>query len=125
MTQTAALLGGCRAQPCCVTAKQVLAEQNRAEEWVGGSVDTKLFVPAAVESIPVLAALQSAPVLHTLLYGLYKDLQKLNPRRCASFFSAGVEQDDFQEALHKLRTLAQCYETELEADGSEEEADSD
>ncbi|NXK76132.1 MSTO1 protein, partial [Amazona guildingii] len=81
--------------------------------------------PAAVESIPVLAALQSAPVLHTLLYGLYKDLQKLNTRRCASFFSAGVEHDDFQEALHKLRTLSQCYETELEADESEDEADSD
>ncbi|XP_010018446.1 PREDICTED: protein misato homolog 1, partial [Nestor notabilis] len=83
------------------------------------------YSPAAVESIPVLAALQSAPVLHTLLYGLYKDLQKLNTRRCASFFSAGVEQDDFQEALHKLRTLSQCYETESEADESEDEADSD
>ncbi|NXD71778.1 MSTO1 protein, partial [Eolophus roseicapillus] len=81
--------------------------------------------PAAVESIPVLAALQSAPVLHTLLYGLYKDLQKLNTRRCASFFSAGVEHDDFQEALHELRTLSQCYETEFEAGESEDEADSD
>ncbi|XP_030330097.1 protein misato homolog 1 isoform X2 [Strigops habroptila] len=81
--------------------------------------------PAAVESIPVLAALQAAPVLHTLLYGLYKDLQKVNTRRWASFFSAGVEQDDFQEALHKLRTLSQCYETEFEADESEDEADSD
>ncbi|XP_065515993.1 protein misato homolog 1 isoform X1 [Lathamus discolor] len=81
--------------------------------------------PAAVESIPVLAALRSAPVLHTLLYGLYKDLQKLNTRRCASFFSAGVEQEDFQEALHKLRTLSQCYEAELEAEESEGEADSD
>ncbi|XP_033927201.1 protein misato homolog 1 [Melopsittacus undulatus] len=81
--------------------------------------------PAAVESIPVLAALRSAPVLHTLLYGLYKDLQQLNPRRCASFFSAGLEQEDFQEALHRLRTLSQCYETELEAEESDDEADSD
>ncbi|NXD88277.1 MSTO1 protein, partial [Halcyon senegalensis] len=80
---------------------------------------------AAVESIPVLAALQSSPVLHTLLYGLYKDLRKLNPRRWASFFAAGVEQDDFQEALEELRTLSQCYVTGSEADESEDEADSD
>ncbi|NXK14859.1 MSTO1 protein, partial [Herpetotheres cachinnans] len=80
---------------------------------------------AAVESIPVLAALQSSPVLHTLLYSLYKDLQKLNTRRWASFFSAGVEPDDFQEALQELRTLSQCYETGFEADESEDEADSD
>lgn len=84
-----------------------------------------MFFPAAVESIPVLAALQSSPVLHTLLYSLYKDLQKLNMRRWASFFSAGVEQEDFQEALQQLRTLSQCYEMGFGADGSEDEADSD
>uniref|UniRef100_A0A8C4JKS0 Protein misato homolog 1 n=1 Tax=Dromaius novaehollandiae TaxID=8790 RepID=A0A8C4JKS0_DRONO len=63
--------------------------------------------PLTVESIPVVTALQSSPVLHTVLYGLYKDLQKVDTRRWASFFSTGVEQDDFQEALHELRTLAQ------------------
>ncbi|XP_074931436.1 protein misato homolog 1 isoform X2 [Phalacrocorax aristotelis] len=78
---------------------------------------------SAVESIPVLAALQSSPVLHTLLHGLYRDLQRLNPRRWASFFSAGVEEADFHEALEELRTLSQCYETGAEAD--EAEADSD
>ncbi|XP_009706048.1 PREDICTED: protein misato homolog 1 [Cariama cristata] len=83
------------------------------------------YSSAAVESIPVLAALQSSPVLHTLLHGLCKDLQKVNVRRWASFFSAGVEQDDFQEALQELRTLCQCYETGFEADESEDEADSD
>ncbi|NXJ99449.1 MSTO1 protein, partial [Corythaixoides concolor] len=83
------------------------------------------YSSAAVESVPVLAALQSSPVLHALLSGLYKDLQKLKTRRCASFFAAGVEQDDFQEALHELRTLSQCYETGFEADESEDEADSD
>ncbi|NXC76585.1 MSTO1 protein, partial [Anhinga anhinga] len=83
------------------------------------------YSSAAVESIPVLAALQSSPVLHTLLYSLYKDLQRLNTRRWASFFSAGVEEADFQEALQELRTLSQCYETGFEADESEDEADSD
>ncbi|XP_064331451.1 protein misato homolog 1 isoform X2 [Phalacrocorax carbo] len=80
---------------------------------------------SAVESIPVLAALQSSPVLHTLLHGLYRDLQRLNPRRWASFFSAGVEEADFREALEELRTLSQCYETGAEADEAEDEADSD
>ncbi|XP_061872001.1 protein misato homolog 1 isoform X7 [Colius striatus] len=80
---------------------------------------------AAVGSIPVLAALQSSPVLHTLLSSLYKDLQKVNTRRCLSFFSAGVEEDDFHEALQELRTLSECYETGLEAGDSEDEGDSD
>ncbi|NXU53317.1 MSTO1 protein, partial [Turnix velox] len=79
----------------------------------------------AVESVPVLAALQSGPVLHPLLSGLYKDLQRVNLRRWSCFFSTGVEMADFQEALEELLTLAQCYKTELEADASEDEADSD
>nr|XP_025970902.1 protein misato homolog 1 isoform X2 [Dromaius novaehollandiae] len=83
------------------------------------------YSSTAVESIPVVTALQSSPVLHTVLYGLYKDLQKVDTRRWASFFSTGVEQDDFQEALHELRTLAQCYKTNFEADESEDETDSD
>ncbi|NXP77956.1 MSTO1 protein, partial [Ramphastos sulfuratus] len=80
---------------------------------------------AAVESVPVLAALQSSPVLQGLLRSLHRDLQKLNVRRWFSFFSAGVEQDNFQEALEELRTLSQCYEAGLGADESEDEADSD
>ncbi|NXK22925.1 MSTO1 protein, partial [Arenaria interpres] len=83
------------------------------------------YSSAAVESIPALAALQAAPILHALLYGLYKDLQKLNTRRWVSFFSAGVEQDEFHEAVEELRTLSQCYETGAEVDESEDEAESD
>lgn len=73
----------------------------------------------------MLAALRSSPALRALLCGLYEDLRKLNTRRCASFFAAGLEHDDFQEALEELRTLSQCYETGSEADESEDEADSD
>uniref|UniRef100_A0A8V5GD68 Protein misato homolog 1 n=1 Tax=Melopsittacus undulatus TaxID=13146 RepID=A0A8V5GD68_MELUD len=115
-------------QPCYTPAPypQFFSPLKQNRERTGlVALLTQSFVPAAVESIPVLAALRSAPVLHTLLYGLYKDLQQLNPRRCASFFSAGLEQEDFQEALHRLRTLSQCYETELEAEESDDEADSD
>ncbi|KAI6072921.1 Protein misato-like protein 1 isoform X2 [Aix galericulata] len=83
------------------------------------------YSAAAVESIPVLTSLQSSSVLHTLLYSLYKDVQKLNIQRWASFFSAGVEQADFHEAVEALRTLSQCYETGFGDDKSEDETDSD
>ncbi|NXB01795.1 MSTO1 protein, partial [Cnemophilus loriae] len=83
------------------------------------------FSSAGVESIPVLAALQSSPVLHPLLSGLCRDLRAPSVRRWSSFFTAGVEQDDFQEALEELKTLSQCYETGFGAQGSEDEADSD
>ncbi|NXK93252.1 MSTO1 protein, partial [Formicarius rufipectus] len=79
----------------------------------------------AVQSIPVLAALQACPALHQLLSGLCQDLRARSVRRCGSFFTAGVEQDDFQEALEELRTLSQCYETGFGAGESEDEADSD
>ncbi|XP_027766546.1 protein misato homolog 1-like [Empidonax traillii] len=79
----------------------------------------------AVQSIPVLAALQASPVLHQLLSGLWRDLRARNVRRWSSFFTAGLEQDDFQQALEELKTLAQCYETGFGGDGSEDEADSD
>eukprot|EP00076_Gallus_gallus_P048870 XP_422860.2 protein misato homolog 1 [Gallus gallus] len=87
--------------------------------------DLSSYSAAAVESIPVLTSLQSSPVLRTLLCDLCKDLQKLGTRRCASFFAAGVEEDDFHEALQELRTLSQCYQMGFEADNSEDESDSD
>ncbi|XP_068024969.1 protein misato homolog 1 isoform X6 [Melanerpes formicivorus] len=80
---------------------------------------------STVESVPVLAALQASPVLQALLRSLHRDLQQLDLRRCPSFFSAGVEQEDFQVALEELRTLSQCYEAGLGAEESEDEADSD
>ncbi|NXU97733.1 MSTO1 protein, partial [Cettia cetti] len=81
------------------------------------------YSSGGVESIPVLAALQSSPGLHRLLSGLCRELRAPNVRRWSSFFMAGVEQDDFQEALEELKTLSQCYETGFGA--SEDEEDSD
>uniref|UniRef100_A0A8C6CZB4 Protein misato homolog 1 n=1 Tax=Moschus moschiferus TaxID=68415 RepID=A0A8C6CZB4_MOSMO len=64
-----------------------------------------------VESIPVLGALCSSSSLNRALGDLAKDLSKLDLRRWASFMDAGVEQDDLQETLQELRSLAQCYES--------------
>ncbi|XP_028344579.1 protein misato homolog 1 isoform X1 [Physeter macrocephalus] len=66
---------------------------------------------AAVESIPVLGALRSSSSLNRTLGDLAKDLAKLDLRRWASFMDAGVEQDDLEETLQELRSLAQCYQS--------------
>uniref|UniRef100_A0A8C8Z6X2 Protein misato homolog 1 n=1 Tax=Prolemur simus TaxID=1328070 RepID=A0A8C8Z6X2_PROSS len=65
---------------------------------------------SAVESIPVFGALCSSSSLHRTLGALAKELTKLDLRRWASFLDAGVEQDDIEELLQELRSLAQCYE---------------
>ncbi|KAJ6656927.1 hypothetical protein lerEdw1_002928 [Lerista edwardsae] len=78
---------------------------------------------AAVESLPVFAALQSSAVLHRALSGCYRELRQVDIRRWASFFAAGVEPDDFQEALQELRTLAGCYQDCASPEESEDEAD--
>uniref|UniRef100_A0AC11BMP7 Misato mitochondrial distribution and morphology regulator 1 n=1 Tax=Ovis aries TaxID=9940 RepID=A0AC11BMP7_SHEEP len=76
-----------------------------------GSVLDGLPTGTAVESIPVLGALCSSSSLNRALGDLAKDLSKLDLRRWASFMDAGVEQDDLEETLQELRSLAQCYES--------------
>ncbi|XP_041253141.1 protein misato homolog 1 isoform X2 [Onychostruthus taczanowskii] len=76
---------------------------------------------AGVESMPVLAALQSCPGLQGLLSGLCRELR----RCCSGSCTAGLQHDDVQEALEELRSLAQCYQTGSGAAGSEDEEDSD
>jgi hypothetical protein len=69
-----------------------------------------LFSPsAAVQSIPVFGALRSSSSLHRTLEGLAEELTKLDLRRWASFMDAGVEQDDMEELLQELHSLAHCY----------------
>ncbi|NWY76623.1 MSTO1 protein, partial [Erithacus rubecula] len=83
------------------------------------------FSSAGVESIPVLAALQSCSGLQSLLSGLCQQLQAPPAQHWSRSCMVGMEEDEFQEALEELRTLAQCYETDFGAGGSEDEADSD
>nr|XP_060614140.1 protein misato homolog 1 [Anolis sagrei ordinatus] len=78
---------------------------------------------AAVESIPVFTALQSSAVLRRTLRNFYDELHQVDVRRWASFFSAGVETDDFQEALEELRTLSHCYKQSDSAEDSEDDID--
>ncbi|XP_023372239.1 protein misato homolog 1 isoform X2 [Otolemur garnettii] len=64
----------------------------------------------AASSIPVLGALCSSSSLHRTLEALAKELTRLDLRRWASFMDSGVEQDDLEELLQELQSLAQCYQ---------------
>lgn len=65
---------------------------------------------AAVQSIPVFGALRSTSSLQRTLRDLADELARLDLRRWASFMDAGVEQDDMEELLQELHSLAQCYQ---------------
>uniref|UniRef100_A0A6J0U128 Protein misato homolog 1 n=1 Tax=Pogona vitticeps TaxID=103695 RepID=A0A6J0U128_9SAUR len=78
---------------------------------------------AAVESVPVFTALQTSAILRRTLGRFYEDLHQVDVRRWASFFSVGVEMDDFLEALEGLRTLSHCYRESGSSDHSEDETD--
>lgn len=64
----------------------------------------------AVQSIPVFGALRSTSSLHRTLRDLAEELSRLDLRRWSSFMDAGVEQDDMEELLQELYSLAQCYQ---------------
>uniref|UniRef100_A0A8I6AIT8 Misato mitochondrial distribution and morphology regulator 1 n=1 Tax=Rattus norvegicus TaxID=10116 RepID=A0A8I6AIT8_RAT len=61
---------------------------------------------AAVQSIPVFGALRSTSSLQRTLRDLGDELARLDLRRWASFMDAGVEQDDMEELLQELHSLA-------------------
>lgn len=63
-------------------------------------------------------------ILRKTLGSFYEELRQVDVRRWASFFSVGVEMDDFEEALEQLRTLSHCYkESGGSAADSEDETD--
>ncbi|XP_008852212.1 protein misato homolog 1 isoform X2 [Nannospalax galili] len=64
----------------------------------------------AVQSIPVFGALRSSSSLHQTLGGLAEELTRLDLRRWASFMDTGMEQDDMEELLQELHSLACCYQ---------------
>lgn len=58
----------------------------------------------------MLGALCSSSSLNQTLEDLARELARLDLRRWASFMDAGVEQDDLEEMLQELHSLAQCYQ---------------
>ncbi|XP_058015939.1 protein misato homolog 1 [Ahaetulla prasina] len=89
----------------------------------GSLLEKPLFGPAKVESIPVLAAFQSSAELYQTLGDFYRELHGTDLRRWESFFSAGVEMDDFREALDELRTLSLCYKKSSLDENSDDDTD--
>ncbi|XP_060541080.1 LOW QUALITY PROTEIN: protein misato homolog 1 [Pantherophis guttatus] len=82
-----------------------------------------LYGPPKIESIPVLAAFQSSAGLYRTLGDIYRELHGMDLRRWESFFSAGVEMDDFREALDELRTLSLCYKKSSLDESSDDDTD--
>ncbi|XP_067831960.1 protein misato homolog 1 isoform X2 [Heptranchias perlo] len=108
--------------PCKVTAPYpqfFTPSFNKQGQLTGSSLPSA----SAVESIPVMTALQSSPVLHTVLRNLYGEVTRLNLRKFSTFLSAGTELDDFKEVLEELRTLSQCYKMNFDLDESEDDSD--
>ncbi|XP_078390239.1 protein misato homolog 1 [Cetorhinus maximus] len=86
----------------------------------GQLIGSGLTSTSAVESIPVLTALQSSPVLHSVLRNLHREVSRLNLRKFGTFLSAGTELDDFREVLEELKTLSQSYKMNFEVDESDD-----
>lgn len=110
----------------CTTGEEVLAQYLHQQQPRVTSSSHLLLTPCrvappypylfsslsqqAVHSIPVFGALCSSSSLHQTLGGLATELTKLDLRRWASFLDAGVEQDEMEELLQELHSLAQCYQ---------------
>ncbi|XP_048476412.1 protein misato homolog 1 [Rhincodon typus] len=92
---------------------------NKRGQLVGNGLSST----HAVESIPVMSALQSSPVLHSVLHSLYQEVSRLNLRKFSTFLSAGTELDDFREVLEELKNLSQCYKMNFDMDESEDDSD--
>ncbi|XP_051901698.1 protein misato homolog 1 [Pristis pectinata] len=90
---------------------------NKRGQLTGGRVPSV----SAMESIPVLTALQSTAATYSVLHTLHRQVSRLNLQRFGTFFAAGTELDDFREVLEELRTLAQCYRTNFELDDDSDE----
>lgn len=89
----------------------------------GFILDHAFNPPATVKSIPVLTSLQSSSLLQGTLRALHDEVSKLDVRRWASYFTRGLEQEDYLEALQELRTLAQCYKDDIGLTESSEDSD--
>ncbi|KAG8146894.1 putative Misato 1-like protein, partial [Naja naja] len=89
----------------------------------GFLLEKPLYCPAKVESIPILAAFRSSAGLYRTLDDFCRELRGTDLRRWASFFSAGVEMDDFREALDELRTLSLCYKKSSLDENSDDDTD--
>ncbi|XP_069796670.1 protein misato homolog 1 [Narcine bancroftii] len=80
---------------------------------------------SAVESIPVLTALQCSAATHSVLQNLHHEVSRLNLSRFSTFFVAGTELEDFREVLEELRTLAQCYRETSQLDPLDNDSDAE
>ncbi|XP_059174651.1 protein misato homolog 1-like [Physella acuta] len=78
--------------------------------YQGFLTDTKRPLLSGVETVPVMATLQSNPEVFKYIDSLEGCISKFNIARHPHFIEAGLEPDDFTEAIHSLKDLALCYQ---------------
>ncbi|XP_078697673.1 protein misato homolog 1-like [Branchiostoma floridae x Branchiostoma belcheri] len=64
-----------------------------------------------VEKVPAMTSLSSPSGLQGCLTALHGEVEKLDIRRFHRFLDAGLEEDEFKEAVESLRRLARTYQT--------------
>lgn len=68
------------------------------------------WLSAGVESAPVAAALETSVGLGRSLAALHATADRFNVNKFHRFSAAGLQPDDFAEAMERLSCLVHCYE---------------
>lgn len=69
-----------------------------------------MYLYVGVDSVPVLAGLHSGSGLGDMLESLHTEARKIKFARFQAFRTAGLEADEFSEALDRLFDLRECYD---------------
>ncbi|GFS02954.1 Misato-like protein 1 [Elysia marginata] len=74
--------------------------------------DTQRSANSGVYSVPAMTSLQSSSNIHSYVASLQQCVAQFKISRHNHFLEAGMEEDDYQEMVENLFTLAECYKTE-------------
>jgi hypothetical protein len=67
-----------------------------------------------VYSVPAIAGLHSCRSAGEMLEALHLEVSKLQLKRFHHFCNSGLEEDEYQECLHHLALLRDCYHEEFD-----------
>lgn len=68
-----------------------------------------------VESVPMVTSLQSTCEIAGMVEELYDAASKMKIKKHHRYIAAGLEEEDFDEVLDNIKTLASNYKTDVEA----------
>lgn len=74
--------------------------------------DTLRLANSGVYSVPAMTSLQSTSNIHSYVASLQQCVAQFKINKHSHFLEAGLEEDDYQEMVESLFTLAESYSTE-------------